>query len=186
MTASIEFTDQLLALLPKLRRFARTLTGSVDEGDDVVQSACERALERADQFEIGTRFDSWMYRIVQTVWIDRLRHHSRREEGVDPADLAMFPGGDAVHAAEEKIALAQTRRAIAKLPADLRAVLVLVSIEELPYREAAEILGIPIGTVMSRLSRARLTLYEMMAEPRTRLSKPFGGGGKRRGGVNHE
>ena len=70
--------------------------------------------------------------------------------------------------------MAEARRAIAKLPVDLREVLVLVSIEELPYREAAEVLGIPIGTVMSRLSRARLTLYEMMAEPKTQMSKPFG------------
>jgi RNA polymerase sigma-70 factor (ECF subfamily) len=174
MSASIEFSDQLLALLPKLRRFARTLTGSVDEGDDLVQSACERALERADQFELGTRFDSWMYRIVQTVWIDRLRQRSHREEGIDPTELARYPGDDEVNVTEDKIALAQARRAIAKLPVDLREVLVLVSIEELPYREAAAVLGIPIGTVMSRLSRARLALYEMMAEPKARLSKPFG------------
>jgi len=174
MSASVEFSDQLLALLPKLRRFARTLTGSVDEGDDLVQSACERALERADQFMLGTRFDSWMYRIVQTIWIDRLRQRRHREEGIDPTELAKYPGGDSVDAAEGKIALAEARRAIAKLPVDLREVLVLVSIEELPYREAAEVLGIPIGTVMSRLSRARLTLYEMMAEPKTQMSKPFG------------
>jgi RNA polymerase sigma-70 factor (ECF subfamily) len=174
MTASVEFTDQLLALLPKLRRFARTLTGSPDQGDDIVQSACERALEHADQFEPGTRFDSWMYRIVQTVWIDSLRHRSRRETGVDPAELALYPGEDSVGATEDKIALAQARRAIARLPVALREVLVLVSIEELPYREAAKILDIPIGTVMSRLSRARLTLYEMMAEPKVRKLKPFG------------
>jgi RNA polymerase sigma-70 factor, ECF subfamily len=174
MSASVEFSNQLLVLLPKLRRFARTLTGSVDEGDDLVQSACERALERADQFMLGTRFDSWMYRIVQTVWIDRLRQRSHREEGIDPAELAKYSGGDSVDAAEGKIALAQARRAIAKLPVDLREVLVLVSIEELPYREAAEVLGIPIGTVMSRLSRARLMLYEMMAEPKKQMSKPFG------------
>jgi RNA polymerase sigma-70 factor (ECF subfamily) len=173
MSASVEFSNQLLALLPKLRRFARTLTGSIDEGDDLVQSACERALERSNQFESGTRFDSWMYRIVQTVWIDRLRQRSHREEGVDPIDLAKYPGDDVVGATEDKIALAQARRAIAKLPVDLREVLVLVSIEELPYREAAEVLGIPIGTVMSRLSRARLALYEMMAEPKARFSRPF-------------
>jgi RNA polymerase sigma-70 factor (ECF subfamily) len=174
MTASIEFTNQLLALLPKLRRFARTLTGSIDQGDDIVQSACERALERADQFVVGSRLDSWMYRIVQNVWIDRARHEALREEAMDPAELAGYPGEDALTLTENKIALAQTRRAIAKLPVELREVLVLVSIEELPYREAAAVLGIPIGTVMSRLSRARLTLYEKMAEPKGYRSKPFG------------
>jgi RNA polymerase sigma-70 factor, ECF subfamily len=174
MNASAEFSNQLIALLPKLRRFARTLTGSIDEGDDVVQSACERALGRRDQFQQGTRFDSWMYRIVQTVWIDRLRHSSNREQGVEPTELAKHPGSDAVELAENRVALAEVRRAIAKLPVDLREVLVLVTIEDMPYREAAEILGIPIGTVMSRLSRARLTLYEKLAEPSMRLSKPFG------------
>jgi len=165
---------ELLAMLPKLRRFARTLTGSADEGDDLLQSACARALERADQFIIGTRFDSWMYRIVQTIWIDRVRHMRHRELSVDPGELADFPAGGSGREVEDKIALAQARRAIARLPEELREVLVLVSIEELSYREAADILGIPIGTVMSRLSRARLTLYDMIAEPRRQLFKPLG------------
>ena len=68
-----DIRTELVALLPRLRRFAYGLTGSLDEGDDVVQSACERALTRLDQFQPGTRLDSWMYRIVQTVWIDRRR-----------------------------------------------------------------------------------------------------------------
>ena len=165
---------QLLALLPKLRRFARSLAGSFAEGDDLLQSACERALERANQFELGTRFDSWMYRIVQSIWIDRMRHQRHRERSVDPAQLVEFPSAEGARDIEGKIALAQTRRAIARLPDDLREVLVLVSIEGLPYREAAEILGIPIGTVMSRLARARLTLYEMMAEKRRPGVPPIG------------
>ncbi len=174
MNPTEEVGVQLLAILPKLRRFARTLTGSADEGDDLLQSACERALQRADQFVVGTRFDSWMYRIVQTIWIDRVRHMRHREKSVDPAELADFPAGAGSREAEDKIALAQARRAIARLPEELREVLVLVSIEEMPYREAAEILGIPLGTVMSRLSRARLTLYDMLAEPRRPVFKPVG------------
>src|SRR5262249_48384030 len=122
----------------------------------------------------GTRFDSWMYRIVQSIWIDRVRHQKYREKGVDPAQLVDFPAAEGARDVEAKIALAQTRRAIARLPVELREVLVLVSIEEMPYREAADILGIPIGTVMSRLARARLTLYEMMAEPRRRTVTPIG------------
>ena len=174
MSARETVGNQLLALLPRLRRFARTLTGSLEEGDDLLQSACERALQRAEQFTPGTRFDSWMYRIVQSIWIDRVRHLKHRERGVDPAELVDFPGTDGTRDVEDKIALAQTRRAIAKLPEELRAVLVLVSVEEMAYREAAEILGIPIGTVMSRLARARLTLYQMMTEePRRRTLTPF-------------
>jgi RNA polymerase sigma-70 factor, ECF subfamily len=91
MVVDTAFSHQLVVLLPKLRRFAYCLTGSMDEGDDLVQSACERALARADQFEPGTRLHSWMYRIIQTVWIDRLRRCRNREPTVDLADLAEQP-----------------------------------------------------------------------------------------------
>ena len=152
------FSDQLVALLPRLRRFARGLTGSPEEGDDVVQTACERALARNDQFEPGTRLDSWMYRIVQTVWIDQLRRRRRGEIGVDPADLAEHPGGDSARESEDRLYLAEVRCAIARLPDDHREVLLLISVEGVAYKAAAEILDLPIGTVMSRLSRARLAL----------------------------
>ena len=174
MNARVEFSNQLLALLPKLRRFARTLTGSIDEGDDLVQSACEHAFESADQFGPGTRFDGWMYRIVQTMWIGRSRGPGHREAGVDPVAFAEYSDDDSVNSTEDKIVLRQARRTIAKLPPDLREVLALISIEGLPYQAAAEILGIPIGAVMSRLSRARLTFYGMMAEPEAQLTTPFG------------
>jgi RNA polymerase sigma-70 factor (ECF subfamily) len=83
---SASFNDQLVAVLPRLRRFARGLTGSAVEADDLVQAACERALARTHQFQAGTRFDSWMFRIVQTVWIDQLRaRDSRRTENEDAA-----------------------------------------------------------------------------------------------------
>jgi RNA polymerase sigma-70 factor, ECF subfamily len=157
-TADQAFADQLVALLPKLRRFAYGLTGSVDEGDDVVQSACERALLRVGQFTPGSRFDSWMYCIVQTVWIDRIRKKSRSELGVDPADLAQHPAGDAAREQENRLALEEARRAILRLPPEQREVLMLVSVEGMGYRQAAEILGVPIGTVMSRLSRGRIAL----------------------------
>ncbi len=152
------FSQQLVALLPRLRRFARGLTGSREEGDDVVQAACERALTRRDQFEPGSRLDSWMYRIMQTVWIDQLRRRRQGEIGIDPADLAEYPGGDSAAESEDKLYLAEVRRALAHLHEDHRTVLMLISVEGLAYKEAAEVLDLPIGTVMSRLSRARLAL----------------------------
>lgn len=152
------FSDQLVALLPRLRRFARGLTGSREEGDDVVQSACERALARRDQFEPGSRMDSWMYRIVQTVWIDQLRKRRRGEIGVDPAELAEYTGGDSAVEAEDKLYLAEVRSAMARLPDDHREVLMLICVEGLGYGQVAEVLDLPIGTVMSRLSRGRLAL----------------------------
>jgi RNA polymerase sigma-70 factor (ECF subfamily) len=169
------FDQELVAALPKLRRFAFGLAGSIDEGDDLVQAACERALARRDQYEPGTRLVSWMYRIVQTVWIDRLRHRRRGPAVMDPTALADFPGGDAAVEAESRLALAEVRQAIAGLTPEQRTVLLLISVEGVAYREAAEILQLPIGTVMSRLARARLALGKALEQPR-RGSEPKGSG----------
>jgi RNA polymerase sigma-70 factor (ECF subfamily) len=157
------FDQKLVAALPKLRRFAFGLAGSIDEGDDLVQAACERALARRDQYEPATRLVNWMYRIVQTVWIDRLRDWRREPTAVDLLVLADFSGGDTAVEAESRLALAEVRRAIAGLPPDQRAVLLLVSVEGVAYREAAKILGLQIDTVMSGLARARLALGQVLA-----------------------
>jgi len=164
--ADSEFNRELVAALPRLRRFAYGLAGSIEEGDDLVQSACERALRNQDQFQPGTRLDSWMYRIVQNVWIDALRRRKHRgTEAADPEVLESHPGGDAAAESEARLTLAEVRRAIARLPEDQRAVLLLVTVEGVAYREAARILDIPIGTVMSRLARARLALGKALEEP---------------------
>lgn len=149
--------DDLVALLPRLRRFARGLAGSLDAADDLVQAACERALANRQQWQPGTRLDSWMFRIVQNLWIDRLRADGRwRYAGADALDS--LPANDMASAVEARIELAAVRRAIDALPDDQRAVLMQVTVDGRSYREAAEILDIPIGTVMSRLARARLAL----------------------------
>src|SRR5271165_144783 len=83
---SDSFSEQLVASLPRLRRFARGLAGTVAQADDLVQSACERALTRRHQFQEGTRFDSWMFRIVQTIWIDHLRSRDVRKEEAEIED----------------------------------------------------------------------------------------------------
>ena len=171
--ADAAFDQELVAALPKLRRFAFGLAGSIEEGDDLVQAACERALARRNQYVPGTRLVSWMYRIVQTVWIDRLRHRRRGPAVMDPTALADLPGGDAAVEMESRLALAEVRQAIAGLTPEQRTVLLLVSVEGVAYREAAEILQLPIGTVMSRLARARLALGEALEQPR-RGSEPKG------------
>jgi RNA polymerase sigma-70 factor (ECF subfamily) len=154
---------ELVALLPRLRRFAYGLTGSLDEGDDLVQSACERALARLDQFQPGTRLDSWMYRIVQTVWIDRRRAQQRRgEASMDPLDMEPLATADAAREMDARLSFQEVRAAVAELPEEQRAVLILVCVEGLAYKAAAEILDLPIGTVMSRLARARLALGRLL------------------------
>jgi RNA polymerase sigma-70 factor (ECF subfamily) len=155
--AAARFGDQLIAVLPRLRRFARGLTGSVVEADDLVQAACERALARRQQFQEGTRFDSWMFRIVQTIWIDQVRARAvRKEEAEAPEGLT---GSDEpVRRVEARLTLEEVRRAVNRLPPDQRAALLLVTVDGLSYKEAAEVVQVPVGTIMSRLARARIAL----------------------------
>jgi RNA polymerase sigma-70 factor, ECF subfamily len=152
-----QFELDLVALVPRLRRFAYALTGSADEGDDLVQAACERALRSAGSFRTGTRMDSWMFRIVQNLWLDSRRRASRAVS-VDLELVQLSDDGLAARRAEDRMTLTRVRERVATLPPEQRAVLALVAIEGLSYGETAEILGVPIGTVMSRLSRARARL----------------------------
>jgi RNA polymerase sigma-70 factor (ECF subfamily) len=150
---------EMVALLPRLRRFAYSLSGSMECADDLVQAACERALSRLDQYETGTRLDSWMFRLVQTIWIDRKRYEARRQNVGDEMVMAAFAFDARIHEqTEARFSLEIVRREIAKLSEDQRAVLALVAIDGMSYQEAADTLGVKIGTVMSRLSRARLRL----------------------------
>ncbi|HTC18142.1 MAG TPA: RNA polymerase sigma factor [Stellaceae bacterium] len=154
---SASFNDQLVAVLPRLRRFARGLTGSAVEADDLVQAACERALARTHQFQAGTRFDSWMFRIVQTVWIDQLRARDTRK--TESEDAALNVGSDeSVRRVEARMALREVQAAVDTLPAEQRVALLLVTVEGLSYKEAADVAEVPVGTIMSRLARARLAL----------------------------
>ena len=156
------FGDQLIAVLPRLRRFARGLTGAAAEADDLVQAACERALARQHQFEEGTRFDSWMFRIVQTIWIDQIRGRDVRKEDSEVPEERL--GSDEpVRRVEARLALAEVRRAVGRLSADQRTALLLVTVDGLSYKEAAAVVGVPVGTIMSRLARARIALHAGLA-----------------------
>ena len=155
--AVTRFSEQLIAVLPRLRRFARGLTGSMVEADDLVQAACERALSRRQQFQEGTRFDSWMFRIVQTIWIDQIRARTVRKEEAEGAE-GRLGSDEAVRRVEARLALGEVRRAVDRLAPDQRAALLLVTVEGLSYREAAEVAQVPVGTIMSRLARARMAL----------------------------
>ncbi|MCL5776913.1 RNA polymerase sigma factor [Limibaculum sp. FT325] len=160
-----ELRTEIAALVPRLRRFARALSGSAELGDDIVQTACVKALSRLDQFAPGTRLDSWMFRIARNAFLDHLRlSRSRGERAADDVLEAWSDGGLGARRAEDSLTLAAVRREMAALPEDQRAVLALVAIEGLSYREVAEITGVPIGTVMSRLARARRRLLQLSDE----------------------
>ncbi len=153
---------RMVELLPRLRRFAFVLTRDMEKCDDLVQETCLRALASADLWQAGTRLDSWMYRIAQNIWIDRMRANKVRGEVVDVDTAIDLAGSDGRQVTEGRLTLDAVTRHIAALPADQQMVLTLVSIDGLTYKEAAETLEVPIGTVMSRLARARKALHASM------------------------
>ena len=164
MAVAEDVRQQLIALLPRLRRFALSLTGAHADADDLVQAACERALTRLHQWQPDTRLDSWMFRIIKTIWIDQWRSYQARGEQVD-LDSIEPVGSNGRHVTEVKNTLEVVCKAMEKLPDDQRLVLTLISVDGLSYEEAAAVLEVPVGTVMSRLSRARRRLHELLKTP---------------------
>lgn len=146
--------QQLGQFTPRLRRFALTLTRSQIDADDLVQSTFERALAYLEQWEPGTRLDSWLYRIAQNLWIDQ-RRRARSHGPTESADEMLLTGEDGREINERQLMVRDAIRALASLPEEQQVVVALVSIEGLSYGEAANVLNVPIGTVMSRLARGR-------------------------------
>lgn len=150
--------SELVSLLPRLRRFARSLTRDPEMADDLVQEACERALGRLGQVQEGTRFDSWLYRIVHTRWIDRMR--KGKTQSAHLAVVSNKIGSEAV-GADSVIQFDRAldiKRALKTLPEEHLAAIMLVCVEGYSYAEAAEIVGVPTGTIASRVARARTVL----------------------------
>lgn len=148
----------MVALLPRLRRFSIGLAGNVTDGDDLLQSAVEKALAKFSQFERGTRLDSWLFRIIQTTWIDSRRRAYHREVGMETDVIDRLPSAAPADESETRYSFTDVQKALARLPDEQRSIVVLVLVEGYSYEEAASMTGVPIGTVMSRLSRARRSL----------------------------
>ena len=154
----------LAAELKRLWRFGLVLSRSRDAAEDLVQSTCVRALERSHQFTPGTRLDRWLFSILHSIWINDIRARRVRQGAgqVDAETNLVFDGAAAV---ETNILAGQVLKKVEALPDAQRETVFLVYVEGLTYREAAEILGIPIGTVMSRLAAARAKLADGVADP---------------------
>lgn len=166
-----EFLDQVETCVPALRRYARALTRNVDLADDLVQDCLERAISRRGLFRPTGPVRAWLFTILLNLYRNSLRSSHRRGQMVDidtipePSTPAPQPG---------HIALAEMARAIETLPLDQKEALLLIALEGLSYTEAATILGIPQGTLMSRLGRARAALRVATgntAEPHLRTVK---------------
>ncbi len=156
-----DLVDRLVSLQPRFRRFALGLTGSVDQADDLVQNAYERALTRMHQYRPGTRIDSWMYRIIQTVHLNGVDYGNVRRRYASEVDPDTTSASH--HARPDaSIEFERVRAQVAELPNDQRSALLLVAVEGLSYKEASAVLGVPIGTVTSRIARARATLVANM------------------------
>lgn len=148
-------------LLPRLRRFARVITRNVPDADDLVQISVEKALARAEQWRPGSRLDSWMFGIMKNAWIDEIRARRRRER-VHAPEEAGAQVGDA--SAESRDIALSVQAAMVRLPEEQRMAIALVLIEGLSYKDAAETLGIPIGTLTSRLARGREALQRLLGD----------------------
>ncbi|HEY2780114.1 MAG TPA: sigma-70 family RNA polymerase sigma factor [Steroidobacteraceae bacterium] len=154
--------EQIVALLPRLRRFARNLVRNPHDADDVVQIAVERALLRLDQWRSDARLDSWLFKILRNAWIDEVRARGRRAKIFMPEEAGEQVGEALM---EREIDRLSTEAALARLPEDQRLAVGLVLVEGLSYKDAADVLEVPIGTLTSRLARGREALQGMLRLP---------------------
>jgi RNA polymerase sigma-70 factor, ECF subfamily len=156
-----DLSDELVTLLPRLRRFARALSRNPHDADDLVQLAIERALARAEQLRDDAPMANWMFGIVRHAWIDELRSRARGARVFAP-ELEGQGVADARQSAD--LELLSVQDAMARLPEEQRVAVALVLIEGLSYKEAAHVMEVPLGTLTSRLARGREALQAMLGE----------------------
>lgn len=152
-----DFSQELALQIPRLRRYARALTHNAAWADDLVQDTLERALRRRWLFRLQSNLPAWLMTILYRLYLNDIARNRRQQD--DPAAILMPEPGSGT----DEGALIDMQRALASLSTDHRAVIVLVGLEQVSYQEAAEILGVPIGTVMSRLTRARSQLRAILS-----------------------
>ena len=156
-----DLSAELVTLLPRLRRFARTLTRNPHDADDLVQLALERALARAHQLQPNAALAGWVFGILRHAWIDELRARARSERVFAPEESGQHVG-DATHGVQAEMLSVQ--EAMARLSEEQRLAVALVLVEGLSYKEAAHVMDVPIGTLTSRLARGRDALQAMLGE----------------------
>ena len=155
------FGEQVGTLLPRLRRFARALTRHPQDADDLVQLAVERALTRSTQWRPDSSLTNWMLAIVRNAWIDETRARHRRDAVLVPENEAVDVGDTGT---DRDIEWWSIQSALGRLPEEQRLAVALVLIEGLSYREAAQVMEVPIGTLTSRLARGRVALQSMLTD----------------------
>ena len=159
ITREAEFRRELGLLLPRLWRYGLVLSRQKHLAEDLVQATCVRALERAGQFAAGTRLDRWLLAIMHSIWLNELRSQ-RVRQGQGFVDAEQELSFDGESQAQEQVLAAQVIKRVNGLPEAQRETVFLAYVEGLSYKEIAELLHIPVGTVMSRLAAARGKLAE--------------------------
>ena len=155
----------LIEHLPRLRRYARALTGDVARADDLVQDTLERALAKLDLWQPGSDLRAWLFTLMHNLFVNQLRARRPQDTALDEAPEIPVNGGQM-----EALVARDIHAALARLPEDQRAIILLVGLEQFSYAEAAQVLGVPVGTVMSRLGRARERMRQMLVgEPAVQL-----------------
>ena len=148
----------LVNMLPRLRRFAHALAREADAGEDLAQSAAAHALSQRALYTAGLRFDVWLFRLTRNLWYDHLRRRRARPEVADTETVMRTATFDAAPAMEHRLMVTRALVAFRDLPDALRETAALVLLEQFTYQEAAEFLGVPIGTIMSRVARSRAAI----------------------------
>lgn len=151
---------ELTRIAPLLRRFAYSLTGSASDADDLLQNTLERLLSR--ELPAEAELVKWAFRVCRNLWIDEYRARKVRQKNVYSLDDTEEPAVDGEQAIHDQITLAQVDAAMNQLPDEQRSIMALVAVQGMSYKEVAETLGIPTGTVMSRLARARVALVNFL------------------------
>ena len=161
--------SQIQVLIPNLRRYARALTGNISTADDLVQDCLERALTRLSLWRRGTNLRAWLFTIMRHVWINELGRrearpgHAASEDGLERQSVPP--------AQMDRLVMRDLAAALALLSDDQREVLLLVGLEGMSYAEVADVTGIPLGTVMSRLKRGRDRLSQLMQGSETMIRR---------------
>ena len=149
--------NELIQHIPRLRRYARALAGDAARADDLVQDTLERALVKLDLWRPGSDLRAWLFTLMHNLFVNQIRAGGPIHCELDEASDVPVRGGQA-----DALAVRDIHVALGKLPSEQREVILLVGLEQFGYADAAQVLGVPIGTVMSRLSRARERLREIM------------------------
>ncbi|WP_077340299.1 RNA polymerase sigma factor [Pseudocolwellia agarivorans] len=152
--------NQIIALVPMIRRFAYSLTGNQHDADDLLQNTIERLLTKGVPENV--ELNKWMFRVCRNLWIDEYRSRKVRQTAAESPELTDGQIVNDEKQQTDKISLQEVNNAMDILPDEQRSILSLVAIQGMSYKEVAETLEIPIGTVMSRLSRARISLSQCL------------------------